>query len=493
MDSNKIARILQGMFNMVPGYPSLNGLINKKGYGPREALADLQNQLVPFNGAYQDFINDRPQDWNRNAIEAALVMAPYMKVVGKKMASSLGDITGKGGYLTLSTDLKHTTPRTIAQDAGLTGRNKRDFDEIIKLQNEAINNPNKGKRVEAYNKATNLLRRTTPEVQEAVAAHTTASTTRMTMNRAASTGQTFYMEPKPEGFDTWPVTERMKYIEESTNPDWRSHMLSREEERRAGNVLYPDGYGPIYKDVLMATDMHKARQELAELRAAEEAERAAQIQMPEFVEGAYNAQPVVAQEVLNPRGPQNRYDHSRQFEDTALKEMPPVDRSGAKYYEATDPLYDIYRIWRDHPEISGDEGGSMVAAILNKELGRADRSKPANALVLSPFEAAGVINDANVSLWNSIKALRAEGKTDAQIREILAEDLNKYQGMLERYKARRDADKAQFEYDGALTNYLIGSPSEKARASEAATVDTPNYAELDLLTKFYSDILNNRK
>lgn len=99
MADNKITRILQGALNMVPGYPSLNGLINKKNYGIRQALYDLQNQIVPFNGAYQDFINDRPQDWNRNAIEAALVMAPYMKGIGKKMATELGDVTGKGGFL----------------------------------------------------------------------------------------------------------------------------------------------------------------------------------------------------------------------------------------------------------------------------------------------------------------------------------------------------------------------------------------------------------
>ena len=244
----------------------------------------------------------------------------------------------------------------------------------------------------------------------------------------------------------------------------------------------------------MSTDIFKAKQELAELRAAEEAERAAQIQMPEFVGGAYNAQPVVAQEVVNPRGPKNVYDHSRQFEDTALKEMPPVDRSGAKYYEDTDPLYDIYKVWREHPEVvGGDRSGLQLKSILNKEYGGIDRTNPRMEQGLSPFEAAGIINNANVKLWDKINALRAEGKTDVQIREILADDLNKYQGMLERYKIRRDASKAVFDYDGAKTNYLIGSPSEKARASEAATVGSPNYAELDLLTKFYSDILNNRK
>lgn len=485
MADNKLTRILQGALNMVPGYPSLNGLINKKNYGIRQALYDLQNQVVPFNGAYQDWLNDRPQDWNRNAIEAALIFAPYAKGVGKKMASSLGDVTGKGGFLNLSTDVKHTNAKSVLQDAGLTGREKKLFEEYAKGYNKMIQNPprNMGEFQRQMTALNKIAEKAEPETREALMAFTNANAIRKQI--AQYNGVTTM--PKPDGFDTWTAQERINWLDNNL-ADYEQKMMIDEGAKVLQKSKLSDTQGPIYPDIILDSDLRKARQELA----AEEAEKAAQIQMPEFVEEAYNAQPIAAQDIVNPRGPQNRYDHSRQFEDTALKEMPAVDRSGAKYYEDTDPLYDIYKIWREHPEISGDEGGSKVAMILNKELGRADRSKANNAKY-SPFEAAGAINDANVRLWNSIKALRAEGKTDAQIREILVEDLNKYQGMLERYKARRDAEGSLFKYDGALTNSLIGSPSEKARASEAATVVSPNYAELDLLTKFYSDILKNRR
>lgn len=486
MADNKITRILRSALNMVPGYPSLSGLMYKRGYGPREALMDLQNQIVPFNGAYQDFINDRPQDWNRNAIEAALIFAPYAKVVGKKMAAELGDVTGKGGYLNVTTDVKHTTAKSVLQDAGLTGREKKLFEEYAKGYNKMIQNPprNMGEFQRQMTALNKIAEKAEPETREALMAFTNANAIRKQM--AQYNGVTTM--PKPEGFDTWSAQDRVNWLNNNL-ADYEQKQMIDEGAKVLQRSKLSDNHGPIYPDIILDSDLRRARQDLA----AEEAERAAQIQMPEFVEEAYNAVPVAAQEVVNPRGPRNAYDHARQFEDTNLKIMPPVDRSGAAYYQDTDPLYDIYKIWREHPEVSGDEGGNAIAKILNQKLGRADRNNPRNESVLSPFEAAGVINNANVNLWEKINALKAEGHTDAQIREILAEDLNKYQGLLERYKARRDAQTAQFEYDGAKTNYFVGSPSEKARASQAATVDTPDYAELDLLTKFYSDILNNRK
>ena len=193
-------------------------------------------------------------------------------------------------------------------------------------------------------------------------------------------------------------------------------------------------------------------------------------------------------------GRRNTYDHSRQFMDTELKQVPPIDRTGMIYGDNTDAMYDIYKAWRDskpndrlNQMLGYDAAGQKAIEKLNNEVKRSKDPSKTAIIMTDPYYAAGVIGDSNVRLWNKIDALKAEGKTDREIREILKDDLNKYQGQIERFKERMPSKGhgSQFEYDGASTNTLKALPSEEARALKALGIDTPEYDQLERLGNIY--------
>lgn len=193
-------------------------------------------------------------------------------------------------------------------------------------------------------------------------------------------------------------------------------------------------------------------------------------------------------------GRRNTYDHSRQFMDTELKQVPPIDRTGMIYGDNTDAMYDIYKAWRDSKpndrinQVFGyDVAGSNAIRKLKDEAKRGKNQSNTMIIATDPYYAAGVIGDSNVRLWNKIDALKAEGKTDKEIREILKDDLNKYQGQIERFKERMPSKGhgSQFEYDGATTQTLKALPSEEARALKALGINTPEFDELERLGNFY--------
>ena len=66
-------KAVENDINMLRGEPS--------SYSTSDYARDLGYSTVPFYGAYDDYIGDRPQDWQRNAVEAALIGVP---VKGKK-------------------------------------------------------------------------------------------------------------------------------------------------------------------------------------------------------------------------------------------------------------------------------------------------------------------------------------------------------------------------------------------------------------------------
>lgn len=66
-------KAVENDINMLRGEPS--------NYSTSDYARDLGYSMVPFYGAYDDYMGDRPQDWQRNAVEAALVGVP---VKGKK-------------------------------------------------------------------------------------------------------------------------------------------------------------------------------------------------------------------------------------------------------------------------------------------------------------------------------------------------------------------------------------------------------------------------
>ena len=182
--------------------------------------------------------------------------------------------------------------------------------------------------------------------------------------------------------------------------------------------------------------------------------------------------------------------------DTELKQVPPIDRTGMIYGDNTDAMYDIYKAWRnskpeEFKELSErygfDWAGSRAISKL-KERALSEKNMTDKMIkAVDPYYAAGVVGDSNVRLWNKIDALKAEGKTDKEIREILKDDLNKYQGQIERFKERMPSKghNAQFDYDGATTQALKALPSEEARALKALGIDTPEYDQLERLGNIY--------
>ena len=82
---NAILNKVNTLLDMFPGYRGYRrGIENAIGmaqgqpnrYSAGEYAKDLGYSVVPFYGAYDDYINNRPQDWSRNAVEAALIGLP---------------------------------------------------------------------------------------------------------------------------------------------------------------------------------------------------------------------------------------------------------------------------------------------------------------------------------------------------------------------------------------------------------------------------------
>lgn len=203
------------------------------------------------------------------------------------------------------------------------------------------------------------------------------------------------------------------------------------------------------------------------------------VQVMQPGEGILHAEGVAPQ-----GGRRNTYDHSRQFMDTELKRVPGIDRTGMSYGDDTDAFFDIYKTWR---EARSPAEASRALYALKSEARAGKTRNSAGIRGVDPYYAAGVVGNKNFRLWSKINELRGQGKTDAQIRELLKDDLNKYQGDIERLKERMPSKGhgSQFEYDGATTLGLKAVPSEEARALKALGIDTPEYDELERLGNFY--------
>jgi hypothetical protein len=271
---------------------------------------------------------------------------------------------------------------------------------------------------------------------------------------------------KPANFDSWTPDERINYIQGRME----FHGGSLDDLSEPLYKEHPE-YGVLTDNGLRIEDYHKA---LLDKKAEEEAARAAEATRPitttqvqELSTGIVPGQASVPQGGTRPT-----YDHSRQFMDTELKQVPGIDRTGMSYGDDTDAFYDIYKAWRDNP-------GKEVEALEKLQKSK----KP--GIQTDPFYQAGTVGDENKRLWDKIEDLRSKGKSDTEIREILKDDLDKYQGSLERYKARQAANESHFDYDGASTNYINGLDTEKVRALKALGIDTPEYDQLERLGNFY--------
>ena len=437
----------------VPGATSVRKLMEGK---PKEAVEELQD-WIPGNAAYQNFIRGKDQDWVRNALDLAIVGKPLAKGA-KKAAEAIERMPkgGKEGFLTLSTDLKHTTANTVLKDSGLTGRNKKQFEEYAKNMNKAITDGSLTvtQKRKLFDAAEKVAAKADDQTREAMMAFDNAIKTRLIVAHGGTT------LPKPAGFNSWPAKDRLKWVEE--HPEINLDLIGDEEAKNMANIwkLGPDK-GAIFEDFFHGADARKLKKDLELERPIETT------QVEELSTGIVPGQASIPQGGTRPT-----YDHSRQFMDTELKQVPGIDRTGMSYGDETDAFYNIYKAWRDNP-------GQEVKAL--EKLKKSKRP----GIQTDPFYQAGPVGDENKRLWGKIENLRSKGKTDAEIREILKNDLDKYQGSLERYKARQAAKESQFDYDGASTNYINGLDSEKIRALKALGVDTPEYDELERLGNFY--------
>ena len=78
----------------IPGAESLGMLLDGK--SPKEAAMALQD-WIPGNAAYQNWLNDRPQDWSRNAVDAAVMAVPAARGATKAAGAIERTFGGKLG------------------------------------------------------------------------------------------------------------------------------------------------------------------------------------------------------------------------------------------------------------------------------------------------------------------------------------------------------------------------------------------------------------
>lgn len=127
---NKLNQVL----DMVPGYRGYRRGVenvinmaqgNPSNYSAADYARDLGYSMVPFYGAYDDYINDREQDWTRNAVEAALLGIPVGAVGLKALNGAVKN--PKGGFVV---NPAYKEPMTKAQ--------KEATDQAIKEWNRGV-------------------------------------------------------------------------------------------------------------------------------------------------------------------------------------------------------------------------------------------------------------------------------------------------------------------------------------------------------------------
>lgn len=440
----------------VPGATSVRKLMEGK---PREAVEELQD-WIPGNAAYQNFIRDKDQDWVRNALDLAIVGKPLAKGA-KKAAEAIERMPkgGKEGFIVLKKNQGENKLKDVIEasnEAGqkITPKIDKEIREHIALMNDARRNPT----VKSARRAANHYDNMSIEARQVIDAYL---------------GQEQKNSPKPAGFDALPAEERKAILEQNfkemgADPD---ELLERSRTLKDQNYAGHYDYGVIYPDQASLDDYAKAVWDV---------EHAPKPITTTQVEDMSTG--ILPGNVTNaPKGGhRNTYDHSRQFMDSELKQVPGIDRTGMSYGDDTDAFYDLYKAWRDN---KGRENQAIYDII--KEA----KSKPSknSKIQYDPYYNAGVVGDLNNKLWKSINNLRGRGYSDEKIREKLKNQLDEYQGKLERFKARMPGahNGAQFDWDGALTTSFHALPSEEARALKALGVDTPEYDDLERLGNFY--------
>lgn len=464
----------------VPGATSVRKLLEGK---PKEALYELAD-WIPGNAALQNFVNGKEQDWVRNALDAMVIAKPFARGA-KKVMEAVENVPkgGNGGFITVSKGDKLKDILTRAEEAG-QGLTKKEEERIRKIIGY-INEGDAGNRksMSKFLKETEHLNPNERQVLNAfVAAKPNLKNKDVNRNL-----KKLDLGDKPEGFDNWPAKERLDFMDE--------HGITSFD---AGEP----GYGVIHPGTFSLSDYDKAlydkalEEKAAQAAQAAQAAKQAPITMTEVQDLSTGIIP--GQSSVPKGGTRPTYDHSKQFMDTELKQVPGIDRTGMSYGDDTDAFYDIYKAWRDSkPDVHTrnvskylgyDVAGTESLRNLSREAREGKNRSMSRVRQTDPYYNAGIVGDENKRLWDKIKLLRDSGKSDEEIRSILQKDLNKYQGDVERLKARMPSkapNKSMFNYEGANTMVLKATPSEEARALKALGIDTPEYDELERLGNFY--------
>ena len=383
----------------------------------------------------------------------------------------------KGGFITVSKGDKLKDILTRAEEAGqgLTKEEEERVRKIIGYFNEA--DAGNRKAMSKFLKETEHFTQNERQVFDAFV----AAKPNLKNKDLVRDLKKLELGDKPEGFDNWPAKERLEFMDE--------HGITSYDANEPG-------YGVIRPGTFSTSDYDKALYDKAlEEKAAAQAAEQAPITMTEVQDLSTGIIP--GQSSTPKGGTRPTYDHSKQFMDTELKQVPGIDRTGMSYGDDTDAFYDIYKAWRDSkPEsrkkasdfLGYDAAGSeAIQAVIHEARTGKNRSKNM-VRQTDPYYNAGIVGDENKRLWDKIKLLRDQGKSDTEIRSILQKDLDKYQGNVERLKARMPSKApgpGLFDYEGANTRALNATPSEEARALKALGIDTPEYDELERLGNFY--------
>ena len=454
----------------VPGATSVRKLLEGK---PMEALYELED-WIPGNAAWQNFINGKEQDWVRNGLDAMAIANPLTKGVSKVMrAVEKVPKGGKEGFISLTKPTGQNKLNDVIQASNAAGQTitpaiEKEIRDHIGLFNQMKRNPSRS----LQKQISNHYGRITPEAKQVIDGYL---------------GQKLGGLKKPEGFDSWPTSERKKYLEDHFYTDL---YMSPEEVLKKSKLAKDENYGghydygTLYSDVLTTDDYMKVLMDKeAEEKAAAQAAAQAPITMTEVKDLSTGILPSEASVSLG--GTRPTYNHSRPFMDTELKQVPGIDRTGMSYGDNTDAFYDIYKTWRDSE--NPREAYAKLRALKDEAIKGKKRKSTSAIRSVDPYYNAGVVGDKNNKLWSKINGLREQGKTDTEIRSLLKGWLDEYQGDLERFKARMPSKQKEsmFLHDGALTNTFRATPSEEARALKALGIDTPEYDELESLGNFY--------
>lgn len=438
----------------VPGATSVRKLMEGE---PVEAASEFNN-WIPGGKAVENFVDDKPQDVIKNLLDAAIVAKPLAKGA-KKVAEVVESIPkgGKEGFIYLKpgqNKLKDVMEASNEAGQTVTSEIEKEVRDHIGIWNKTQRQPTKAN----VRQMTRHYDEASPEAKQII---------------DGFLSQTQPHTPKPAGFDSWTPEERIDYLSTQANFDATLDNATKLHKENYGDHL---DYGVISPDYLSSDDFLKAK---LDLEAKERAAAEAPIQMTQVEDMSTGIIPSEGSSVSQ-GGTRQSYDHSRPFMDTELRQVPGIDRTGMSYGDDTDAFFDIFQAWKNNP---GNEEKAINNVIKEAKKERSDRAR----VQVDPYYNAGVIGDSNNRLWAKINELREEGLSDAEIRSLLKDQLDAYQGDLERFKARMPSkqEAAQFILDGAKTNTLRALPSEEARALEALGITTPEYDKLEQLGNFY--------